>query len=150
MKAYTIGQLARAADVPTSTIRFYERTGLFRPDGRSGSNYRQYTPEALARLRFIRSAQATGFSLDDVRDLLKLTDSDEAPCNDIAVLTHKRLGEVRRRIRELRHVERVLSQSLKNCCRGDSPDLCDRIIGLKERVSGKCSGTAEKNCPDCP
>jgi MerR family mercuric resistance operon transcriptional regulator len=136
---YTIGQLAKAAGVPTSTVRFYERTGLLHPDGRSGGNYRQYTQQALERLRFIRSAQATGFSLDDVRDLLKLTDSDKLPCDDIAALTRKRLEEVRTRLKELRRVERVLTESLENCCRGTSPDLCDRIIGLKGRVSHKCN-----------
>jgi MerR family mercuric resistance operon transcriptional regulator len=144
---YTIGQLAKAADVPTSTIRFYERTGLFRPDGRSGGNYRQYTPQALERLRFIRSAQATGFSLEDVRDLLKLTDSDDLPCDDVVALTRKRLDEVRARLKELRRVERVLAESLENCCRGTSPDLCERIIGLKGRVSKKCR-SGEK-CATC-
>ena len=153
MITYTIGQLARAANVPTSTIRFYERTGLFRPDGRTGGNYRQYSEQALEKLRFIRSAQATGFSLDDVRDLLSLSDSDEAPCDDVVNLTKKRLGEVRSRIKELKHVERVLSKSLDNCCRGTSPDLCDRIIGLKRRVGagaggGKCR--AGEKCATCP
>lgn len=148
MTTYTIGQLAKLADVPTSTIRFYERAKLFRPDGRTGSNYRQYTEDALERLRFIRSAQATSFSLDGVRELLALTNSDEAPCEDIATLTKQRLEDVRKRIKELKHVERVLLQSMENSCRGDSPDLCDRIIGLKRRTSGKCK-TGEK-CAKCP
>jgi DNA-binding transcriptional MerR regulator len=146
-----IGQLAKAADVPTSTIRFYERTGLFRPDGRTGGNYRQYTEQARDRLRFIRSAQATGFSLDDVRDLLGLTDSDEAPCDDVVNLTKKRLGELRERIKELKHVERVLAKSLENCCRGTSPDLCDRIIGLKRRLGpGAAKCRAGEKCATCP
>ena len=71
----TIGELARAANVPTSTIRFYERRGLLDPDARTQSNYRTYSARAAERLKFIRSAQATGFSLEDVADLLKLTDS---------------------------------------------------------------------------
>ena len=147
MQTYTIGQLAKASEVPTSTIRSYERTGLFRPDGRSDGNYRQYSQHALERLRFIRSAQATGFSLDDVRELLKLTDSDEAPCDDIVRLTNDRLAEVRKRIRELRHVERILSKSLANCCRGNGPDLCDQVVGLKARVAGKC--TPKEKCATC-
>ena len=142
---YTIGQLAKAADVPTSTIRFYERTGLFRFDGRSGGNYRQYSQQALERLRFIRSAQATGFSLDDVRDLLSLTDSDEAPCDDVMALTKRRLEEVRKRLKELRHVERVLKESLENCCRGDSPDLCNLITSLKRRGSARCESGEKCN-----
>jgi DNA-binding transcriptional MerR regulator len=147
VSAYTIGQLARAAAVPTTTIRFYERTGLFKPDGRTGSNYRQYSDRAVERLRFIRSAQATGFSLDDIRELLSLTDSDKAPCEEIAVLTKKRLAEIRKRLRELRHVERVLSTSLANCCKGTSPDLCDRIVGLKGLARQCCvPGTKCETC----
>lgn len=146
MDAYTIGQLAKAADVPASTIRFYERAGLLVPDGRSGGNYRQYGAGALARLRFIRSAQATGFSLEDARDLLHLTDSDEPPCDDVIALTRKRLEEVRKRLRELRHVERVLDRSLRNCCRGTDPDICERIIRLKSAVAGR-RATAKRSAP---
>ena len=59
---YTIGQLARAAGLPTSTLRYYERAGLLEPTGRSEGNYRLYGEEALERLRFIRAAQATGLN----------------------------------------------------------------------------------------
>jgi MerR family mercuric resistance operon transcriptional regulator len=130
---YTIGQLASTVGVRTSTIRFYERTGLFKPDGRTGANYRAYGERALARLRFIRSAQATGFRLDDIRELLRLTHSDRPPCHEVLTLTQKRLAEVRGRLKELRHVEKVLAKSLKECCTGRSPDLCDEIDRLKRR-----------------
>jgi MerR family mercuric resistance operon transcriptional regulator len=147
MADYTIGQIAKSIDVPISTIRFYERTGLFKPDARTGSNYRLYSEKALDRLRFIRSAQATGFSLDDIRDLLSLVHADEAPCAEIADLTKKRLAEIRKRLKELRHVERVLSESLANCCKGTQPDLCDRIAGLKGVVKECCApGTKCESC----
>jgi len=128
---YTIGQLAAAVGIPISTIRFYERTGLFKPDARTGGNYRAYGERALDRLRFIRSAQATGFSLDDVRELLSLTHSDGPPCDEVLTLTQKRLAEVRERLKELRHVEKVLARSLTGCCTGQTPDLCDEIVRLK-------------------
>src|SRR5438876_10899472 len=73
----TIGQLAGAAGVATSTVRFYERAGLLRADHRSAGNYREYDEQSLERLRFIRSAQAVGLSLKDVVELLKLTRGDE-------------------------------------------------------------------------
>ena len=63
---FTIGELAKAARVPTSTVRYYEREGILRPAGRSSSNYRLYAKEDIERLRFIRGAQATGFTLRDV------------------------------------------------------------------------------------
>jgi DNA-binding transcriptional MerR regulator len=131
MSPFTIGRLARAAGVPISTIRFYERAGLLKPDARTGSNYRQYGDRALDRLRFIRSAQATGFSLDDIRELLGLTHADAPPCDEILALTRKRLDDVRQRLKELRHVEKVLARSLDGCCTGKSLDLCDELTRLR-------------------
>lgn len=131
MTAYTIGQLADAAGVPTSTIRYYERSGLVKPDFRTGGNYRGYTAATLERLRFIRSAQATGLSLQDITSLLQLTFDAEPPCDEILTLMQKRLGEIRSRIKELRHVEKVLAKSLNECCKGNGPDLCDEICRLK-------------------
>jgi len=148
MSSFTIGQISKAADVPISTIRFYERTGLFKPDARTGANYRQYSERALDRLRFIRSAQATGFSLEDSRELLSLTHSDELPCEDVIALTKKRLDEVRHRLKELRHVESVLAKSLSDCCKGDNPDLCRQIIRLKSKNGANCR-PKEKNAT-CP
>jgi MerR family mercuric resistance operon transcriptional regulator len=148
MTGYTIGQLARAANVPTSTLRYYERTGLFTSDARTGGNYRAYGPQALERLRFIRSAQAIGFSLEDIRELLSLTHSDDPPCDDVASLTRKRLAEVRERLKELRAVEKVLAKSLDNCCKGQGPDLCEEITRLKGPKATPCK-PAEKSCEKC-
>jgi DNA-binding transcriptional MerR regulator len=139
MPGHTIGQLARTAGVPVSTVRYYERRGLLRPDRRTRANYRTYDAAALERLRFIRSAQATGFSLKDIQELLGLAASDDLPCNDITAVTKKRLAEVRQRLRELRHVEAVLARSLKSCCKGEDVDLC-RDIG---RLQGRPEACAE-------
>lgn len=106
----TIGGLAKAAGVATSTIRYYERAGLLRPSGRTTSNYRFYTDEDLHRLRFVRGAQATGFALDDIRQLLR-----PAACNKVQGLIEARLEEVGARLRELRNVEKVLRESLALC-----------------------------------
>lgn len=131
---HTISQLARSAGVPVSTVRYYERAGLLRPDARTGANYRSYSPASLARLRFIRAAQASGFSLKDVRELLGLTASDDSPCEEVETVTRNRLAEVRQKIRELRHVETVLRQSLDACCKGQSLDLCNEIGRLAGRA----------------
>jgi MerR family mercuric resistance operon transcriptional regulator len=67
MKSFTIGQIASAAGVPASTLRFYERAGLVKPDFRTGANYRGYGEKALRRIKFIRSAQSIGLRLDDIK-----------------------------------------------------------------------------------
>ena len=138
MNTYTIGQLAASGGVPTSTVRFYERRGLLAPDARSaGGNYRQYGDAALRRLRFIRAAQATGFSLKDVQGLLELAYSHGPPCDDVLSLANKRLAEVRRKIKELRAVERLLAGAVDNCCRNDD-DLCVQVNRLRGKGDAAC------------
>lgn len=127
----TIGEFAKAVGVPTSTVRFYERRGLLKPDSRTRSNYRTYSTRSVERLKFIRAAQSAGFSLKDVRGMLSLTDSDEPPCDEVAALIARRLEDVKRRLGELKRIHRTLSTALRSCCKG-GPDWCDEIERLKE------------------
>lgn len=143
MEGFTIGQLAKAAGVPTTTVRYYERAGLVKPDYRTGGNYRGYSEATLERLLFIRSAQATGFSLSDITELLSLTASDKSPCDDVVSLLNKRLDEVRERIKELRNVERTLAKSLAECCRNNQPNICEEISRLGKK---SCRNGAGKKC----
>ncbi|MDB5291363.1 MAG: heavy metal-responsive transcriptional regulator [Phycisphaerales bacterium] len=147
MDAYTIGQLAAAAGVPTSTVRFYERAGLVKPDFRTGGNYRGYGALALERLKFIRSAQATGLSLQDIESLLQLTFSTQQPCAEVLTLMRKRLEEIRKRIKELLHVEKVLAKSLDSCCTGAGRDICDDICRLKGADPAWCKPSKKKCNP---
>jgi DNA-binding transcriptional MerR regulator len=100
--AFTIGQLARAAGVPTSTVRYYERIGLLQPEARTEGNYRLYDDEALERLHFIRAAQATGFTLEDITALLQLHDATPDVCQDVQTLIDERLADLEKRMTDLR------------------------------------------------
>ncbi len=131
-KTLTIGELAKAADVPTSTIRYYERADLLRPSARTPSNYRLYTDRDLKRLLFIRAAQATGFTLKDVVELLK-----PAPCGKVQVLIEERLSHVGERMRELRHVQRVLRASLKSCQEHEASGRCRVVVDLSSGIRSK-------------
>ena len=130
METYSIGQLAKLAGVPTSTVRFYERMGLLKPDFRTGANYRGYTAASMQRLRFVRSAQATGLSLEDIESLLDLTCTTKPPCDEVLSLMRNRLDEIRERLKNLRQVEKVLSRSLSRCCKGDDRDICREVCRL--------------------
>ena len=112
---YNIGQLARAAGVPLSTLRYYERAGLLYPTGRARNNYRVYTHDALQIVRFIRAAQATGFTLDDVRAFLPLWHGHTALCQDVQPLIAKRLAEVSQRLKEMQHLHHILTSMLALC-----------------------------------
>src|SRR5436305_11002438 len=124
---YTIGQLAKAAGVPSSTVRYYERVGLVDPSGRSEGNYRLYGEDALERLRFIRAAQATGFTLDDVTLMLGHRHASAAPCREVQGLIEDRLLDIKRRMEDLRHVERVLRSALDACREAEVPGHCELI-----------------------
>ena len=117
-RAYSVSTLAQAAGVPPSTVRFYERRGLLQPDARTRSDYRQYGERALERLRFIRAAQSSGFTLEDVAALLRVRDGSESEgsCqSEVKPLLTARLAEVEVKIRELEAVRSALEQALRIC-----------------------------------
>lgn len=143
MDHYTIGQLARAADVPTSTVRYYERRGLLRPASRSRGNYRQFDAEALDRLLFIRSAQAAGFTLSDITALLAFRDGDAAPCREVQDLIAARLDKVVEQIKHLKVVDRMLREWMKVCREAERSGRCGVLEGLQSPKKKKCNKVRE-------
>ena len=104
----TIGKLASAAGVNAQTIRYYERSGLFRAPKRTRSGYRQFETDALPRLLFIRRAQGVGFSLAEIRELLALRVHDPRSCEAVSrrvdakiVATEQKIGELQRLLKSL-------------------------------------------------
>ncbi len=125
----TIGRVAKAAGVPATTLRYYEREGLLDAPVRTAAGYRMYDDQAVERLRFIRAAQAVGFTLNDIRTLLQL-DSHES-CGDVQKLLERRIGEVDRKLAELNYVRTALSKALKECKTSDRD--CPVLISLSAR-----------------
>lgn len=111
-----IGELASAAGVAVSTVRFYERRRLVLPSARTGGNYRQYDASAVDRVRFIQRAQRLGFTLADVELLLRLSSGQVVRRAQLdAIATHK-LAELDSRIEDLRRVRRGLLKLLAQPC----------------------------------
>lgn len=113
MNSIGIGALARRAGVRTDTVRYYERSGLLAPMIRLASGYRRYGEVELARLRFIRRAQALGFSLAEVRELLAL--SGRRDVARVKRAAQRKLADVERRIAELERVRRGLATLIGAC-----------------------------------
>ncbi len=132
-KHLTISQLAKAVAVPTTTVRYYERAGLLKPEDRSAGNYRLYGVESLRRLKFIRAAQAIGFTLDDVRELLGRVEAEPPPCRDVQTLIEGRLADIEERLKDLRHVQRVLKSSLEKCKQTEQAGCCHVIETLRQK-----------------
>jgi MerR family mercuric resistance operon transcriptional regulator len=136
-KQYRISQLARAAGVPTTTVRYYERVGLVKPEDRSAGNYRLYSEESLRKLKFIRAAQGIGFTLEDVKTLLTLPDSSVAACDTVQTIIEERLAELDQRLKDLRYVQRVLKQALAKCRESRRTARCHVIAALREMSDAK-------------
>lgn len=105
-----IGQLAQRSGVAPTALRYYEQLGLLAAPERTEAGYRAYGDEALERLAFIRSAQAVGLTLAEVREVVGIREAGEAPCRYVTELIDRRHAEVRSRIAELRRLERELAQ----------------------------------------
>lgn len=116
----TIGQLAREAGVGVETIRFYEREGLLAEPDRLPSGYRQYPPDAVERVKFLRRAQWLGFSLRDAKELLALRDDPGADRADVRGRAAGKLADLDTRIAELQAIRAELGR-LVAACRGRGP-----------------------------
>jgi DNA-binding transcriptional MerR regulator len=96
-----IGEAAGRSGVPAKTIRFWEDRRLLRAPARTASGYRDYDPDVLERLAFIRRAQAAGLTLEHIRQVLDIRDGGQPPCIHVAGLIARRLAEVEARLAEL-------------------------------------------------
>jgi DNA-binding transcriptional MerR regulator len=117
-----IGALAEAAGLPARTVRFYERRGLLPEPGRAANGYRVYDDATLPRLRFIRSAQAAGLTLSEIRRVIEIRDEGAAPCAHVGALLTDKLDEVRERRGQLETLEREIERLIE---RGDHLDPAD-------------------------
>ena len=114
--ALTIGKAARAAGVNVETIRFYERRGLLKqPRKPDGHGFRQYSPDIVARIRFIRKGQELGFSLREIEDLLSLETDLAADCGDVRARATAKIEDVNRKIAELERMRAALEQVVAAC-----------------------------------
>ena len=119
-----IGELAQRSGVSAKALRYYEDIGLIDPPARASSGYRDYDDEVLDRLVFIRSAQAVGLSLGEIRSIVSLRDDGDAPCGHVLELLRNRADEIGRTIRELRILQRDL-RSLVIRAEALDPADCD-------------------------
>jgi Cu(I)-responsive transcriptional regulator len=114
----SIGDLASAAGTKAETVRYYERIGLLPAPARTSGNYRAYARPHLERLSFIRRARDLGFSLDQVRALLRLADDRSQSCAEVDRIAKLHLTEVERKIADLASLGKELRQLIEQCRHG--------------------------------
>lgn len=115
MAGFSIGALSRAADTKVETIRYYERIGLLPAPPRTGGNYRSYDGSHLQRLVFVRRSRDLGFTIEQVRELLRLADEKNRPCADVDRIALEHVQEIERKIADLTALGQEL-KSLLDCC----------------------------------
>jgi Cu(I)-responsive transcriptional regulator len=133
--ALTIGEMGKATSTKIETIRYYEKIGLLPKPARTSSNYRDYGPAELGRLSFIRRSRDLGFSLDQVRALLGLSDDKSCDCAGIDRIANQHLVEVDRKIADLQALRRELKAVIDSCDGGTVED-CRIVEALGPVASG--------------
>ncbi len=123
----SIGNLGKKTGIKVVTIRYYERIGLLPLPARTEGNYRTYTNEHMRRLRFIRRCRDLGFTLDQVRDLLRLSSQENQECCAVNRITAQHLIEIEQKISDLQRLADELGR-LSNSCKGIGRIADCRII----------------------
>lgn len=123
-----IGAVAKRAAVAIDTIRYYEREGLLPRPRRRASGYREYDETAVQRLRFIRHAKQLGFTLDEVRELLELSNDHERGVRGVKLRAETKLEEIEQRIAEMQRIRRGLKKMIEECPGYGAPGACP-ILG---------------------
>lgn len=108
LRPYKIGTVATAAGVNVQTLRYYEQVGLIAKPSRTEGGFRLYAPETIRRVRFIKKAQALGFSLEEVRELLALDESPETTCRDVRDRVDAKVASIDAMLRQLKQLRRAL------------------------------------------
>ncbi|MDT8399500.1 MAG: Hg(II)-responsive transcriptional regulator [Pseudomonadales bacterium] len=124
----TIGGFASAAGVNVETIRFYQRKGLLLAPDKPPGSIRRYGEADVTRLRFVKSAQRLGFSLDEVAGLLKLEDG--AHCDEACQQAERKLADVHARLADLQRIEAALTDLVERCSAANGNVCCPLIAAL--------------------
>lgn len=128
LESLTIGAFAKAAGVNVETIRFYQRKELLPEPDKPYGSIRRYSEADVARVKFVKTAQRLGFSLEEVAGLLRLDDG--AHCDEARVLAEQKLEDVRGKLADLQRIESVLALLVHDCCASHGTVSCPLIVSL--------------------
>ena len=133
-----VTEVARRAGIGSHAVRFYVRAGLLDPSRNPANNYKQFGEEHVARLRFIKGAQALGFSLAEIRDLLARMDRQECPCSSMHAQLADKILDVRRHMEDLSQQQAFMQRVFNgwDSATGGQHDLGTVCRFLDEQAAG--------------
>lgn len=120
----SIGALAKATDTKVETIRYYENIGLLPAPIRTSGNYRSYEPGHVVRLGFIRRSRDLGFSLPEIRELLRLNDDRQRSCGEVDAIARNYVTDIERKITDLQKLRDELVVVIGQCRHGTVAECC--------------------------
>ncbi|WP_018998470.1 Cu(I)-responsive transcriptional regulator [Hirschia maritima] len=126
-----ISKVAKIAQLPTKTVRYYSEIGLVAASGRTEAGYRDYSEQDARKLCFVRRAREFGFSIEECRSLLSLYEDRERSSSEVKALAQTRLDEIEQKQRELQSLHTAISHLIKNCSGDHRPD-CPIIDYLEQ------------------
>jgi len=131
-KILSIGLLSTQTNCKVETIRYYEKIGIFPKPPRTEGGHRVYSENHLKRLVFIRRGRELGFSLEDIRALLKLIDGGANTCQQVEAITLHHIGNIHQKILDLKKLEKILTKISSECGGGVVPE-CPILDALFEQ-----------------
>lgn len=137
-KSLAIGEVSRISGCKVETIRYYERIGLLSSPPRTAGRHRMYSRDHLKRLVFIRRARNLGFSLDEIRSLLGLTDASPPRCEQVREITLAHARDIRLKIDDLERMDRALRQLAEQCEENGTANcpIIEALFVTEEELAG--------------
>ena len=147
MSGLLIGEVAKRTGFPPPTIRYYEEVGLLKKPSRAESGYRSYSSKTVDELLFVKKAQALGFSLDEIAEILKLSRAGQKPCERVLAMSHRHLETIEIRIRELQKFRGYLAAEISKWDRQGTAVTCDGLCQFIADATPESSPTEISNRP---
>jgi len=129
-----IGELAKKADVSTQTIRYYEREGILSKPSRTEAGYRDYPPDAVDTLRFVREAKDVGFTLREIKLLADVDPESTQSCGMMQTLLKTKLDDLDEKLASMKRIRKRLVTSLKECKSRSKSQPCPVLHEIQIKV----------------
>ena len=140
-----IGEVATAAGCNIQTLRYYERRGLLRQPQRTESGYREYPPETVRIVRFIKRAQDLGFNLQEVEELLRLRNGEATRRGQVRVIAEAKMRDIEQKQVRLRAIHSALGGLLRSCRNRGASLSCPILDALNDEDQGRPKGAGGKH-----
>lgn len=131
-----IGELSKLTEVSVSALRYYEEVGILKPIHKEENNYRYYSTEDISIVSFIKKSQHLGFSLEQIKNILREREQGHSPCPTVKKIAQVKIQELRKKIKELETLEyEIKDLILKDSLSKDTNPKAGKVCDLIDKVN---------------